>query len=77
MKFLLDDFCFRQFDKAKAGLSFLDIEKQALVDFVQKQYDSEESVVLADGYAPFCKHLFVKNPTSSLPAFIEITEGNK
>ena len=77
MKFLLDDFCSRQFDKTKAGLSFLDIEKQALVDFVQKQYDTDESVVLADGYAPFCKHLFVTNPTTSLPAFIEITDTNK
>jgi len=33
--------------------------------------------VLLDGYAPFCKHLFVPNFTSTKSAFVKITEENR
>ena len=32
---------------------------------------------MVDGYAPFCKHLFVANFTTTLPSFIEITAENE
>ena len=32
---------------------------------------------LEDGYAPFCKHLFVENFTDSISGFIELTSENE
>ena len=32
---------------------------------------------LADGYAPFCKHLFLENPSETRAAFAPITEENR
>jgi hypothetical protein len=32
---------------------------------------------LTDGYAPFCKHLFLKNPTATKAAFAPITDDNR
>ena len=77
MKFLLDDFCLRQFDKEKAGLSFINMDKDVLVAEIQKAYDTDDEVKLVDGYAPFCKHIFVKNFTDSVPSFIKITSENE
>ena len=34
-------------------------------------------MTLQDGYAPFCKHIFVKNFTDTLPIFIPITPENE
>ena len=32
---------------------------------------------LKDGYAPFCKHLFIENFTDAISGFIEITPENE
>ncbi|HOV03687.1 MAG TPA: DUF3228 family protein, partial [Kaistiaceae bacterium] len=32
---------------------------------------------LADGYAPFCKHLFLANPTGTRAAFAPVTDDNR
>jgi len=32
---------------------------------------------LVDGYAPFCKHLFVRNPSETKAAFAPITDDNR
>lgn len=32
---------------------------------------------LVDGYAPFCKHIFLKNPTTTKAAFAPITEETR
>ena len=77
MKFMLDDFAVRQFDKAKAGLSYIDFDQKAFAAKIQEAYDQDESVKLVDGYAPFCKHVFVKNFTEALPTFIAITPENE
>ena len=34
LKFVLDDFAARQFDKTKAGLSFIDFDKQGFANKV-------------------------------------------
>ena len=34
-------------------------------------------MTLHDGYAPFCKHIFVKNFTETLPTFIKILPENE
>jgi hypothetical protein len=32
---------------------------------------------LKDGYAPFCKHLFIENFTEAISGFVEITPENE
>ena len=34
-------------------------------------------MTLKDGYAPFCKHIFVNNFTDTVSAFIKITPDNE
>ena len=43
---------------------------------MQEAYDTQESVQLRDGYAPFCKHIFIQNFTEALPTFVKITNEN-
>ena len=74
---MLDDFAARQFDKAKAGLGFIDFPKAEFAAKIQEAYDNDSEVTLKDGYAPFCKHVFVKNFTPAIPTFIPITEANR
>ena len=75
LKFVLDDFAARQFDKSKAGLSFIDFNQAEFAQRIQAIWD-EGQTELKDGYAPFCKHVFVKNFTPAIPTFIPITESN-
>ena len=77
LKFVVDPFCFKQFDKEKAGLSFINFQMNQFLDKIQQIYDSEETVTLKDGYAPFCKHIFVNNFTDTVSAFIKITPENE
>lgn len=76
LKFVLDDFCLKQFDQEKAGMSFINMDSDKFVAAIQKAYNSDADVKLVDGYAPFCKHVFVKNFTDQLPSFIKITPQN-
>lgn len=64
---VVDPFCFRQFSehnesskKAYKGTVFEDVTVQQMEDIVNQYYNNDESK-LVDGYAPFCKHLFVEN----------------
>jgi hypothetical protein len=53
--------------------------KMSVEDFeveVNKCYNNDESK-LVDGYAPFCKHLFVPNFAGMLRTTIAITEDNQ
>ena len=59
LKIVIDPFCFKQFESA-AGSLFINYDK---ADFTEKVNDFYLKVKdeggLKDGYAPFCKHLFV------------------
>ena len=77
LKFVLDDFCIRQFDKSKAGLSFINFDQSEFTKRVQEAYDTDSEIKLHDGYAPFCKHIFVTNFTDTIPTFIKITPENE
>lgn len=74
----LDAFAFRQFDDPQYTGSKIPADKQAFIDavnlWVQQQ---EEPPVLVDGYAPFCKHIFVPNFTEALLGDLEITAENR
>lgn len=74
---MLDDFAARQFDKAKAGLGYIEFPQAEFAAKIQEAYDNDASITLHDGYAPFCKHVFVPNFTPALPTFVRITDENK
>jgi hypothetical protein len=59
---VVDPFCFRQFAETEASQNYGGtVFAQTIPEFediVNARYDEAQ---LKDGYAPFCKHLFVKN----------------
>jgi len=71
--FFLDEFAFRQFDGGQAAQ--LDISKEAFVARVHQLYCKGGSLV--DGYAPFCKHVFVPNFTSATLNALPISQENE
>jgi hypothetical protein len=77
-KIVLDPFCYRQFDKTKSKV-YIDFDRELFADKINEIYISSQSSdnsVLKDGYAPFCKHIFVKNFTSIPPGYVEINDTN-
>lgn len=66
----LDEFAFRQFDDPSyAGTRIQGISKDAFMEKVLSYYEErktlevefEDRPALVDGYAPFCKHIFMPN----------------
>jgi hypothetical protein len=77
LKIVLDPFCFRQFE-ASAGAARLDYDKDEFTQRVNDFYlQVKDKGGLKDGYAPFCKHLFIENFTSAYSTSIEITPENE
>ncbi len=76
-KIVMDPFCLKQFE-TKAGSLYINFDKQALTERINEHYhDVKDQGGLKDGYAPFCKHLFVENFTESISGFIELTSENE
>ena len=50
---------------------------QAFADKINEHYLKTQGGGLCDGYAPFCKHIFVENFTSSISGMIKITTENE
>ncbi|KAL7689217.1 hypothetical protein Plhal304r1_c016g0058361 [Plasmopara halstedii] len=72
---VLDGFAKRQFeDKTYAG-TCLDYDKDEFVKKINEIYEANGKK-LVDGYAPFCKHLFVKNFTGARHTMVPITQAN-
>lgn len=77
IKIVLDPFCFKQFDPA-AGSLYINFDKQQFAERVNEFYlDAKDKGGLKDGYAPFCKHLFIENFTDAISGFIEINKDNE
>lgn len=82
----LDSFAYRQFDDPKYGGTKIEIPKQEFMSKVLEFYEQRKAIadefqdrpVLVDGYAPFCKHLFMPNfDDSILDGAMEITAENE
>jgi hypothetical protein len=56
-RFWLDTFCLRQFDDPNFAGTRVKYDKKEFVDRIHAQAQRP----LVDGYAPFCKHIFVPN----------------
>ena len=59
---VVDPFCFRQFEESEASKTYsgtvFELSMEDFEKIVNERYKSED---LKDGYAPFCKHLFLTN----------------
>ena len=76
-KIVLDPFCFKQFEPA-AGSLFVNFDRNEFTQRVNEFYlNVKDEGGLKDGYAPFCKHLFIENFTDSISGFIRITPENQ
>jgi len=70
MNIAITDFALRNWD-AGASTRVVGISPDELVDMC-----NASSGPLVDGYAPFCKHLFLKNTSPTKAAFAPVTDEN-
>eukprot|EP00241_Pyramimonas_parkeae_P011378 CAMPEP_0114236552 /NCGR_PEP_ID=MMETSP0058-20121206/6903_1 /TAXON_ID=36894 /ORGANISM="Pyramimonas parkeae, CCMP726" /LENGTH=218 /DNA_ID=CAMNT_0001348505 /DNA_START=165 /DNA_END=821 /DNA_ORIENTATION=+ len=73
--FFLDKFAQRQWDDPQYSGATLTIDK---AEFVAKMHDAHAAgSPLVDGYAPFCKHVFVPNFVDARLSTLLITKENE
>ena len=69
-KLILDQFAYRAFDSNKTK-NYIKISKEDFLKKVNELYTSENQLV--EGYAPFCKHIFIENFVKDLKSeYVEI-----
>lgn len=69
-KLILEEFCFRAFDKEKSK-NYINYEKEKFLEKVNELVTSQKQLV--EGYAPFCKHIFLPNFVSGLkPGYLPV-----
>ena len=69
------DFALRHFDKNFKGTRFENVNQEEFLDTLLNNIKSD-NVKLLDGYAPFCKLLFIPNFTSAKTGTVPITMNN-
>jgi len=74
-KIVLDPFCYRQFDKTTTSV-FINYNSDDFTEKINDFYMNNRNL-LKDGYAPFCKHLFIENFTDMTPGYIGIDESTE
>ncbi|EFC48182.1 predicted protein [Naegleria gruberi] len=72
----IDSFAVRQFQQGYKGGTQIPISVQSFEEQINKIWSSGD-YQLKDGYAPFCKHLFVPNFAGCKQSFLEITKDNE
>jgi len=75
---VLDPFVFKQFDDVEYAGTKIEMDKPAFEAKINEYYESGKAP-LVDGYAPFCKHVFVPNflGDSIRVPYLEITPENE
>ena len=74
--FWLDSFALRQWDDPNYGGSRMTCDKQVLL--MKAEAFIRDGGELAEGYAPFCKHIFIPNDFSNARVgSIKISESNR
>lgn len=77
-KIRLDEFCYRQFDDPTYSGTKLNIDKKEFMEKLNKVLNEDSSLTLVEGYAPFCKHVFVKNFVDGVKVgHMPINDSNK
>eukprot|EP00803_Ostreobium_quekettii_P010387 evm.model.scf_1047.3 EVM.evm.TU.scf_1047.3 scf_1047:41050-44207(+) len=73
--FFLDPFAERQWDDPKYQGTRIDFDR---AEFVRRVHEEHKAGArLHDGYAPFCKHIFVKNFVGAKAGAMAITKENR
>ncbi|EIE18622.1 flagellar associated protein [Coccomyxa subellipsoidea C-169] len=73
--FFLDEFAVRQWDDPNYSGTRISFSK---TDFVEKIHEfHSKGAKLVDGYAPFCKHVFVPNFVGARLGALPITDDNR
>eukprot|EP01080_Neovahlkampfia_damariscottae_P008997 gene8997-1096_t len=75
-QFSLDKFCFRQFEENYTGSRIENISKEDFINKINELFETN-NYKLKDGYAPFCKHVFVPNFCGAKVSVLEITKENE
>ncbi|GJQ11897.1 hypothetical protein GpartN1_g3688.t1 [Galdieria partita] len=75
-KIALEPFAYRHFQPDFAGTK-IPIAKQEFVSKINDYYETCENAAEANGYAWFCKHLFVPNFVGATVGVVPITESNE
>lgn len=75
MKIAMTGFALRQWDEAVGRKQILGLSLAELAD--QCNSAVAGGAELAEGYAPFCRHLFLKNTTPIVCSFVPITAENR
>ncbi|KAG2452022.1 hypothetical protein HYH02_003060 [Chlamydomonas schloesseri] len=73
--FFLDNFALRQWDDPNYGGTRISFDKAEFVKRIQDEFDKGSPLV--DGYAPFCKHIFVPNFVGARLGALTITDANR
>ena len=74
-KVILEKFAFRLFDPQKTK-NYINCSKDEFVNKVNELFTSTSQ--LKDGYAPFCKHIFITNFVKGYKAaYVQITPENE
>ena len=71
----LTSFALRNWERGTSGTRIVGIEPAALV--AQCNAAMKDGASLVPGYAPFCKHLFLKNTSPTRCGFAQITDANR
>jgi len=73
--FFLDGFALRQWDDPNYSGTRIAFDK---AEFVRRVHEHHaQGAALHDGYAPFCKHVFVPNFVGAKLGSLEITDANR
>ena len=76
-KIVLDPFAFKEFEAIAGAAANIPFDKDEFTTLVNSFYlDVKDKGGLKDGYAPFCKHLFIPNFVGSVCCYAEITTEN-
>lgn len=77
LKIVMDPFAVRQFDQQLTGPSCITYDHEKFTEKVNDYYlEVKDKGGLKEGYAPFCKHLFMENFTDCLSYYIKIEPEN-
>jgi hypothetical protein len=76
--FFLDEFADRQWDDPDFSGTRFSCDKKEFVDRVHQAAQEQGGAGLVDGYAPFCKHVFIPNEYDDVTvSAVEITDENR
>ena len=79
---VLDAFAMRQFnDERKGTPSHIEYDPEKFMEEVLRIYNDRkargETPLLHDGYAPFCKHVFIPNFVGAVASYLPVTPENE